>query len=135
MGIFLSIKSAVCGRAHRMSAYIVTLYYLEIIFLMTMLVFLYGKLAAVSAGILLSLALAYHIIQLYYGKNLHRKIQLWIIDIHAAFAAGYLFYCAWPGIGADAATLAIIWARAIILTCELPLLYILTLDGVAAEFR
>ncbi|MBN2160671.1 MAG: hypothetical protein JW807_14880 [Spirochaetes bacterium] len=120
---------------HRVSAYISTLYYLEIIFLMLMLVFLYGKAVAVSAGIILSLALAYHIIQLYYKKKPHRIIQLWIIDVHAAFTAGYLFYNAWPGVEADALTRVIIAARIVILLCELPLLFILTAEKAAGDFR
>lgn len=129
------IQSAVRGKAHRLGAYIATLYYIEIIILMIMLVFIYGKIAAVLAGVILSLALAYHIIQLYYKNDLHRKIQLAMIDAHAAFAAGYLFYFAWPGIEADALGPFIIAARSLILACELPLLFLLTTDEAAAEFR
>ena len=92
MEFFSSVKSMVRTRIHQLAAYLVTLYYLEIISLMFGLLFLYGKAVSIIAGIVLSLLLAYHIIQLYLKNDLHRKIQLFIIDIHAPFAAGYLFY-------------------------------------------
>ncbi len=122
-------------RIHQISAYIVTLYYLEIVFLMFGLIFLYGKAASITAGILLTLLLTYHIIQLFFKNSLHRKIQLYLIDIHAAFAAGYLFYNALQGVDTTPAALIILITRSLILACELPLLYYLSGDEGAGAFR
>ena len=98
-------------RIHLLTAYVATLYYFEIIFLMFGLLFLYGTAVSITAGALLSLLLAYHIIQLYYRKKTHRAIQLWLIDLHAAFAAGYLFYCIAGGAGSDPGTPLVIAVR------------------------
>jgi hypothetical protein len=123
------------GRSNRVAAYQATLYYMEIIALMFALLFLYGKLASVMAGICLSTALTYHIIQLYFGKNPHRIIQLCIIDLHAAFAAGYLVYHALAGIDAGAGASLVPAMRALILASEVPLLFLLTGSGAAQDFR
>jgi len=134
MKFMISINSLIRGRMHQVTAYLVTLYYLEIIFLMFSLLFLYGKLAAIGAGMLLTILLAYHIIQIYFRKNLHRKIQLFIIDIHASFAVGYLFYNTARGLESDPAALFIFITRTVILIFELMLLFVLTRDEVVAGF-
>jgi hypothetical protein len=114
------------GRSNRVAAYQATLYYMEIIALMFALLFLYGKLASIIAGIVLSAALTYHVIQLYFGKKQHRMVQLYIIDLHAAFAAGYLVYHALAGMDAGAGAALVPAMRALILASELPLLFLLT---------
>ncbi|MBP7736853.1 MAG: hypothetical protein KA369_12830 [Spirochaetes bacterium] len=130
-----AFASLIRGRINRISAYIVTLYYLEIVFLMFGLLFLYGKGVAIAAGVILSLLLTYHIIQLFFGKSLHRKLQLCLIDVHAAFAAGYLFYSAVQGIDTSPAALLILVTRSLLLACELPLLICLSGDEGAEAFR
>jgi hypothetical protein len=126
MEFFTSIKSLLRNRLHQLTAYMATLYYLEIISLMFGLLFLYGKAVSIIVGTVLSLLLAYHIIQLYLKNELHRKIQLFIIDIHAPFAIGYLFYNIAHGIEVDMLALFIIFVRAFLLTCEIPLFWYLT---------
>lgn len=129
--VVLFIKS----RIHQVSAYIATLYYLEIVFLMFGLLFLYGKAAAIIAGGLLALILTYHVIQLFFRNRLHRRLQLCLIDLHAAFAAGYLFYSAVQGVDTAPASLVILITRTLLLACELPLLYYLSGEEGAAAFR
>lgn len=129
------LLSFIRGRINRISAYIVTLYYLEIVFLMFGLLFLYGRTAAIAVGVILTLLLTYHIIQLYFRKSLHRKLQLWLIDVHAAFAAGYLFYSAVQGIDSSPAALLILVTRSVLLACEFPLLFCLSGDEGAEAFR
>ena len=71
--------------------YLATFYYIEIIYLMIFLNFLYGKIYAVTAGILLSLFLTFHVIRLFNKKNINRKIQLYFMDIHFAYSLAYFF--------------------------------------------
>jgi len=123
------------NRIHQLAAYLVTLYYLEIISLMFGLLFLYGKAVSIIAGAFLSLLLAYHIIQLYLKNNLHRKIQLFIIDVHAPFAVGYLFYNIAQGMEVEMVSLFIIIVRVLILAYEIPLLFILTGEDAVEVFR
>ena len=127
-------EASVPGRT-RWIPYVLTLYYLEIIFLMFGLLFLYGRTAAVAAGAVLSLLWTYHIIRFHFGDERHRKIQLWVVDLHAAFTAGYLFYTAARGAGDGAAAPLVLGARVLILLCEIPLFLILTDGAYAARFR
>ncbi len=130
-----SIVSPIRNRISRVSAYMATLYYLEIISLMFGLLFLYGKAVSIIAGAALTLFLTCHIIQLYFANDLHRKIQLFIIDIHAAFAAGYLFYNIAQDAPLDPAALMILIMRTFILACEVPLIFVLTGSEAVEVFR
>lgn len=123
------------NRAGKVSAYMATLYYLEIIALMFGLLFLYGKAVSIMAGSALTLLLTYHIIRLYLGSDLHRKIQLAVIDLHAAFAAGFLFYALAQAAPIDPASLPLLLTRTAILACEVPLLLLLTGDSARSGFH
>jgi hypothetical protein len=123
------------NRIHQISAYIATLYYMEIVFLMFGLLFLYGRAVSIIVGLLLTLLLTYHIIQLFFKNSLHRKLQLYLVDIHAAFAMGYLFYNAVQGIDRAPSALIILIARTLLLACELFLFYFLSGDESAEAFR
>ncbi|HNW26907.1 MAG TPA: hypothetical protein PKN50_00405 [Spirochaetota bacterium] len=122
-------------RIHQISAYIATLYYLEIVFLMFGLLFLYGKAVSIIAGILLTLALTYHVIQLFLKNRLHRKLQLWLMDFHAAFSAGFLFFNAVQGVDMAPGALIVLITRTLHLACELPLIFYLSGDGGISAFR
>jgi hypothetical protein len=135
MEFFSFVKPLLRDRIHQLAAYMATLYYLEIISLMLGLLFLYGKAVSIIAGVVLSLLLAYHIIQLYFKNGLHRKIQLFIIDIHAPFAVGYLIYNIAQGAEIDMLALFIILVRTFLLACEIPLLFCLTGKDAAEIFR
>ncbi len=135
MEFFLFAKQRISKRIHQLTAYLATLYYLEIISLMFTLLFLYGKAVSIIVGVVLSLLLAYHIIQLYFKNGLHRKIQLFIIDIHAPFAVGYLFYNIAQGAEVDVLALFIIVTRTFLLACEIPLLFYLTEKDAVEIFR
>lgn len=130
-----ALISEIRNRIHQISAYIGTLYYLEIIFLMFGILFLYGKAVSIAAGLILTLLLTYHIIQLFLRNRLHRTIQLFLIDVHASFAAGYLFYNVVQGVDTAPTALFILIARSIVLACEIPLLFFLTGEDGAAAFR
>jgi len=130
-----AITEGIRTRAPQISAYLATLYYLEIIFLMFGLLFLYGKAASIITGALLTLALTYHVIQLFFRNRLHRKLQLWLMDFHAAFTAGFLFYSAVQGIDTAPAALVVLITRTLLLSCELPLLFYLSGDDGVSSFR
>jgi len=71
--------------------YLATFYYVEIIYLMIFINLLYGKIFAITAGLLLSLLLTFHVIRLFYKKDINRKIQLYFMDIHFAYSLAYVF--------------------------------------------
>jgi len=71
--------------------YLATFYYIEIIYLMIFLNFLYGKIFAVSIGLLLTFCLTFHVIRLFNKKDINRKIQLYCMDIHFAYSLAYFF--------------------------------------------
>jgi hypothetical protein len=130
-----SINDAFDKRIHQYTAYVMTLYYFEIIYLMFKILFLYGKAAAVLTGSALSLALAYHIIRIFFKSGLHRKLQLYIIDLHAAYVIGFLFATLKAGADMGVMESAVTVIRSATLLLEVPLIYFLTKDAVSAEFR
>lgn len=71
--------------------YLATFYYIEIIYLMIFLNFLYGKIFAVSTGLLLTFLLTFHVIRLFNKKDINRKIQLYCMDVHFAYTLAYFF--------------------------------------------
>ncbi len=120
------VSGPVRGRIHRVAAYQMTLYFFEILYLMIALLFMYGKAVSIAVGAALSLLLAVHIVQMYFKKNRNRLIQLFIIDLHAAFAIGYLFGTAARGADADPAAALILATRTLTLAMELPLAFFLS---------
>ena len=50
----------------------------------------YGKAAAIITGIILSILLSVHIVFLYFKNELNRKIQLFLMDIHAGYSIPFL---------------------------------------------
>ena len=71
--------------------YLATFYYVEILYLMIFLNFIYGKTFSISIGILLTILLTIHIFSLFNKKNISRKIQLYLMDFHFAFSVAYFF--------------------------------------------
>ncbi len=71
--------------------YLATFYYIEIIYLMIFMNFLYGKVYAVAAGLFLTFFLTFHVFRLFNKKDINRKIQLYFMDIHFAYSLAYFF--------------------------------------------
>ena len=71
--------------------YLATFYYVEIIYLMIFLNFIYGKSLSITIGILLTVLLTIHIFSLFNKKSTSRKIQLYLMDFHFAFSVAYFF--------------------------------------------
>ena len=135
MELLRSINRIIESRAHQYSAYITTLYFVEILYLMFGLLFFYGMAVSIITGIVLALFLAYHIIQLFFQKSLHRKLALYIIDIHAAFVIGYLITSIAAGSNYSGVPELVLGIRALTLVLELPLIIVLTRDTIVTGFK
>lgn len=135
MTLIHSLHALINIRAGRAAAYMATLYYLEIISLMFGLMFLYGKAVSLIAGVILTLFLTVHIMRLYLGSEPHRKLQLFVIDVHASFAAGFLFHAMAQAGPVEPSSLPVLVMRAGIMACELPLLLLLTGKAARSEFH
>ncbi len=77
------------GRLHAVVAYGDIMYFFEIIYVMIALNFLAGKPFAVIIGVLFALLLSAHIILIYQRNAVSRKIQLFMMDVHLAYAVPY----------------------------------------------
>ncbi|HOO73555.1 MAG TPA: hypothetical protein PK926_17480 [Spirochaetota bacterium] len=116
------------------TAFAATLYFFEIINIMFLLVLLFGKVVSVIVGILLSIMLTFHVILLNSGRQASRKLQLYIMDIHAALALASL--ASFWVYSHDINLLNIIQVaiRSFILAVEIPLIIFLTDSNIAAGF-
>ncbi len=84
--------SAIRKRVFVLASYFDILFFLEIINFMMLLFAAYGKLISITAGIVLSLLLAVHIIFFYFRNELNRKIQLFIMDLHVGYSIPFLIF-------------------------------------------
>ena len=72
------------------ASYFNILFFFEIINLMFLLLIIYGKIISITAGGILSVLLSLQIINLYFRKETSRKIQLFLMDIHAAYSIAFI---------------------------------------------
>jgi hypothetical protein len=86
----LSALPGFIGKAPRLLPYYSTVYYVEVLYFMFMMLIIYGRTAAVISGLVCSGLLTFHVIGLFFLKNRNRKIQIILMDIHIAFTAGFL---------------------------------------------
>lgn len=128
------MNSILYNRALRTMPYLTTLYYIEIIYLMFILLLAFGKTVSVSAGFLLAFLLTVHIIMLNSGKKSSSKIQLLIMDIHGAYSITFLSVAAYHYTEIHAAAIAIIIMRSLLLAWELLSICVLTSDNAVTHF-
>lgn len=114
--------------------YLATLYYLEIIFLMVFLNFLYGKTVSVSVAILLSSLLTLHVIRLFLRSDLNRKIQLYLMDLHIAYSIAYIFNKCFSGGDITYIDGTVIFFRVILSSFEIAAVLILTDSNIKKGF-
>ncbi len=76
--------------SHLYAAYVSTLFYVDILFMLFYLLMIFGKTASIVIGVLSSVLLAMHIVRLYFKRNANRKVQLLVIDIHLALAIPFI---------------------------------------------
>jgi hypothetical protein len=94
-----------------------------------------GRLIAVVAGGVLSLALSYHIIQIYYQSERHRKLQLFVMDIHFAIAIAYFARLLLYNHPMSFVFISFLFIRIIITSFEPFLMYVLTDERMKEVFR
>jgi hypothetical protein len=107
-------------------SYFDILYFFEIINLMFLLLMIYGKVISVLSGIILSVLLSFHIINLYYKKEINRKIQLFIMDIHLAYSLPFLFIAALNNYESSIPDYLFIFIRSVIVCFDILFIYILS---------
>lgn len=115
--------------------YFTILYYVEIIYLIFILLILFGKTFSIIAGAILSLLLAYHIISLNYMKNMNRKAQLVIMDIHFAYSISFIANLLMIDIPVSGHDIPLIGIRLLLIIVELPMIFYLTDREIAENYR
>lgn len=117
------------SRANSALPYIATLFYVEIILLFIFLNFLYGKTAAVAAGLLLTVLLTLHVIMLFNDYPMNRKVQLLLMDVHFAWSVAFVVIRIFPGIPLSVIDIAAVLFRTAAASVELPVILLVTADG------
>lgn len=118
--------NSVAPRIHVYLSYFCLLYFMEIIYLMVLLFLVGGRFPSLAAGAVLSLLLSYHIVMLYYRNSLHRKIQLYLMDLHLAVsAAAFMRLIFWDS-RTTTLLLSFLFIRLIITILEPVFIYCLT---------
>ena len=121
-------------RIHVYLSYFCLLYFMEIIYIMVLLLLVGGRLPSLAAGGALSLLLSYHIIMLYYRNSRHRKIQLYLMDLHLAIsAAAFMRLLFWDS-RTTTVMLSFMFIRLIITVLEPVFIYFLTDRTVIDQF-
>lgn len=133
-----AILESIRPRVHVYAAYTANLYFIEILSLFMVSLYVAGKTISMIMGGTLAALLAVHIVMLYNRRDLHRKIHLFLIDLHAAYTVAYLVQSALFGFGDTNGALALtvipFAVRCLLLVCELPLVWLLTDERVRALF-
>jgi len=121
-------------RINVLVSYFNILYFFEVMQLMLLLAFVAGKAVALGAGALLSGGLTALIIGMYYRKGWSRRAQLILMDIHLpiALVTSVRVLVFTPEAAVAAIALSII--RALMLTGEAALLFLLTDQQVISSF-
>lgn len=114
---------------YQYTAYFNILYFIEIIYLMFLLLVIYGKLVSVITGAVLSVLLCFQIVNIYYGNWKNRKIQLYLMDFHLAWSVPYFFNQAALGVYDVWLDYIFVSTRIIIVIFEAFLIYFLTDDN------
>ncbi len=128
--IFSGLKKS----APAVMTYIATLYYAEIIYLMVFLNFLYGKAVSVTVGMILSFLLVCHVVGLFIKKDLNRKIQLFIMDLHIAYSSAYIFNRCFSGNVITFIDGTVIAFRLMLLFAEIAMILFLTENEVKKRY-
>lgn len=133
-GKILIQRASFFPRVPAWAAYASVLYFFEVIYIMTALLFLYGKGIAILCGFTCAALLSAQILMLYQGVGISRKVQIVLMDIHCAYAASFL--CGVAVFGGLSTSFDVFFTavRALLVLLELPGLYLLTDPRVAELF-
>jgi hypothetical protein len=128
------IKRSISPGLHVYLAYFNLLYFFEILYFMVLLFLIGGKYLSLAFGFASALLLSWHIIMLYFKKPGHRKIQLYLMDVHFAVSAAALIRMLLWHTNSTAIFMSFIFIRVLITLAEPFLIYMLTDGETAAEF-
>lgn len=117
------------SRANLALPYIATLFYVEIMLLFVFLNFLYGKPAALAAGLLLTVLATLHVVMLFNDNPLNRKIQLLLMDVHFAWSVAFVVIRLFPGIPLSGFDIAVAVFRTLAASVELPVILLVASDS------
>ena len=113
-------------KSNYISAYCSTLYYFEIIYIMVIMLFVYGKIVSVVTGLTLTVLYTAHLVRLYFRKTLNRLLHLLIMEVHLAYTSAFLFNIMINSRHPEPYLASFIAARVLILVVEIPLIFLLT---------
>jgi hypothetical protein len=114
--------------------YLVTLYYFEIIFIMPVMYFVVGKAGAVLTGLTLAILLTLQVLALYFKKEINRRIQLIITDIHFAYVLATLVNFGMHDFDGHTIDIAMYGIRFITILADIPLIWFLTDEKVKLDY-
>lgn len=129
----ITIKNNYIQKIPNITAYISTLYFIEIIRMMFSMVLNYNKLLIVLFVLIVAVLLTIHIIRLYLRKKNNRIIHLILIDIHLALSVVFIY-----NFISDQVEMVpiIFFINSILLVIsEIPLLFLLTKQEVVNLFK
>jgi hypothetical protein len=106
--------------------YFATIYYAEIIYLMLVINFFYGKVISIITCMLLAFLLTVHVIRLFNKKNFNRLLQLYIMDVHAAYSLAFFFNKIYSGYNLAAGDYVVIFFRLAAAAAEIIMILVLT---------
>jgi len=116
------------------AAYLSTLLYLEIIYVMVIMLFILGLVPSILTGGVLTLLYTAHLIRLYFRRNIDRILQLVIMEVHCAYTIGFLYNSFQQGFDGNPMAVVTVVVRTAILIAEIPLIVLLTSDRVIPAY-
>jgi hypothetical protein len=76
---------------NKLAAYLLNLYFLDIIYFLSLSIYLYSRIISSITAVITALILAILIIKIYNNSRKFKKISLFIIDLHSAALICYIF--------------------------------------------
>ena len=129
-----ALRDCLLERAGLVLAYAGILYFMEIIYFMIAIAFLYGRTPAIAAGFLLSGLLSLQVLGLAMKKEPSRKAQLFLMEIHAAYSIPFLIGALSGAVPAAGYDLVFIALRGVLAAIEIGGICLLTDARVRASF-
>jgi len=102
------------------------LFFFEIIYFMFIISFLMGKAAGILSGLIFLVLIIWQTIGLYSRREIHRKIELFMMDIHFALSVAYIFNRIFVSSTMSALDYGIFISRGFAIFVELPFIIFLT---------
>ncbi len=108
------------------AAFINLLLFFEIIYFMFIISFAWGRMQGIIFGTFLLVFLIWQTVGLYSLRELNRKVQLFILDIHFAFSVAFIINRIFVSQGMSVIDHIIFAERLVAAVTEIPLIFFLT---------